>query len=217
MAARLRAPGLARGGLFVVIGVLVAAVIVTLARAAYGFSNPFDGADGWDVKFQDAVLTVGLISSGLFFLVGIGGFDYWFYWASGRPTRPEDHSAHGAKTWKDYFRVNTDHKVIGIQYVCTSFFFMLVGAPPVASPLPGSCFSSCTASPRSPRTSSAFQSTRSRVLDTTYFFAASIVRPKGAVQSGIPSIPGGRQADSIISYVTRPKRRASACSRNFVA
>ncbi len=127
MAARLRAPGLIRAGLFVVLGVLVAAVIVTIARAAYGFSNPFDGADGWDVKFQDAVLTVGLISSGLFFLVGIGGFDYWFYWASGKPTRPEDHSSHGATSWKDYFRVNTDHKVIGIQYVCTSFFFMLVG------------------------------------------------------------------------------------------
>jgi cytochrome c oxidase subunit I len=127
MAARLKAPGLTRAGLFVVLGVLFAAVIVTIARAAYGFSNPFDGADGWDVKFQDAVLTVGLISSGMFFLVGIGGFDYWFYWASGRPTRPEDHSSHGATSWKDYFRVNTDHKVIGIQYVCTSFFFMLVG------------------------------------------------------------------------------------------
>jgi hypothetical protein len=38
------------------------------------------------------------------------------------------------------------------------------------------------------------------VLDTTYFFAASMVRPKGAVQSGIASAgPGGRQADSIIS------------------
>jgi hypothetical protein len=38
------------------------------------------------------------------------------------------------------------------------------------------------------------------VLDTTYFFAASIVRPKGAVQAGIASVcPGGRQADSIIS------------------
>src|SRR6266481_3300744 len=36
--------------------------------------------------------------------------------------------------------------------------------------------------PRSPRTSSAFQSTRSRVLDTTYFFAASIVRAKGSIQ-----------------------------------
>ena len=34
---------------------------------------------------------------------------------------------HGATSWKDYFRVNTDHKVIGIQYVCTSFFFLFVG------------------------------------------------------------------------------------------
>ena len=63
----------------------------------------------------------------LFFLVGLGCFDYWFYWAAGRPTRPEDHSGHGAHSWKDYFRVNTDHKVIGIQYVVTSFFFLFVG------------------------------------------------------------------------------------------
>ena len=54
-------------------------------------------------------------------------FDYWGYYISGRPTRPEDHSSHGAHSWRDYFRVNTDHKVIGIQYVVTSFFFMLVG------------------------------------------------------------------------------------------
>jgi hypothetical protein len=37
------------------------------------------------------------------------------------------------------------------------------------------------------------------VLDTTYFFAASIVRPNGAVHSGLASVWGGRQADSIIS------------------
>ena len=66
-------------------------------------------------------------SAPLFFLVGLGAFDYWFYWAAGKPTRPEDHSGHGAYSWRDYFRVNTDHKVIGIQYVVTSFFFMLVG------------------------------------------------------------------------------------------
>ena len=29
--------------------------------------------------------------------------------------------------WKDYFRINTDHKVIGVQYTVTSFFFLLVG------------------------------------------------------------------------------------------
>ena len=127
MAARMRAPGLLRAGEFTVLAVLFAFVLVTVVRLAYGFSNPFDGADGWDTRFQDAVLIVGLIGAPLFFLVGLGAFDYWFYWAAGKPTRAEDHSSHGAHSWKDYFRVNTDHKVIGIQYVVTSFFFMLVG------------------------------------------------------------------------------------------
>ena len=44
-------------------------------------------------------------------------FDYWLYWVSGRPTRPDDHANHGAYSWKDYFKVNTDHKVIGMQYL----------------------------------------------------------------------------------------------------
>src|SRR5919107_3000951 len=127
MTANLRAPGWYRAGAFLVGGVLFAAVLVTLVRLAYGFSNPLDGADGWDAKWQDAVLIVSMVGAPLFFLVGLGAFDYWFYWASGRPTRPEDHSGHGAHSWRDYFRVNTDHKVIGIQYVVTSFFFMLVG------------------------------------------------------------------------------------------
>src|SRR6187431_3464101 len=77
-------------------------------------------------EFQ-VLLTAWMIIVPLGFLIGIGGFDYWFYWASGKPTRPEDHSGHGAHSWRDYFKVNTDHKVIGIQYVVTSFFFMLVG------------------------------------------------------------------------------------------
>src|SRR5215204_1760970 len=127
MTAQLRAPGWYRAGAFLVAGVLFAAALVTVIRLAYGFSNPFDGSDGWDTQWQDAVLIVSLIGAPLFFLVGLGAFDYWFYWASGKPTRPEDHSSHGAHSWRDYFRVNTDHKVIGIQYVVTSFFFMLVG------------------------------------------------------------------------------------------
>jgi cytochrome c oxidase subunit 1 len=75
----------------------------------------------------NGVVAVALLAAPMFFLVGLGCFDYWFYWASGRPTRPEDHSGHGAYSWKDYFRPNTDHKVIGIQYVVTSFFFLFVG------------------------------------------------------------------------------------------
>ena len=34
---------------------------------------------------------------------------------------------HGAVTWQDYFTFNTDHKVIGIQYIALAFFFFMVG------------------------------------------------------------------------------------------
>src|SRR5919109_320354 len=120
----MRAPGLLRGGLFFVIGVLFSAGLVLLVRYVYGFPS-FDG--GVTTNAQNAILLVSLIAAPLFFLVGLGAFDYWFYYMSGRPTRPEDHSGHGAYSWRDYFRVNTDHKVIGIQYVVTSFVFMLIG------------------------------------------------------------------------------------------
>src|SRR5437762_8030755 len=93
--------------------------IVTLVRALYGYHPVFQG--------NSAVTAGALIAAPLGFLIGIGCFDYWFYWASGAPTRHEDHSGHGARTWKDYFRVNTDHKVIGIQYICTTFFFFTAG------------------------------------------------------------------------------------------
>src|SRR4029077_5034388 len=121
---RVRAPGLIRGGVFFAIGVLFAAAIVLLVRYLYGWES-FDG--GITTKAQNGILLVSLFSGSLFFLVGIGAFDYWFYYFSGRPTRPEDHSGHGAYSWRDYFRVNTDHKVIGIQYICTTFFFFVAG------------------------------------------------------------------------------------------
>jgi hypothetical protein len=56
------------------------------------------------------------------------------------------------------------------------------------------------------------------VLDTTYFFAASIVRANGTVHSGwSPVRAGPRHAASIIWYVTRPKSKASARSRLVAA
>ena len=73
------------------------------------------------------IVVAALTTAPLGFLAGLGGFDYWARYAIGQPTQPEDHSGHGAHSWKDYFRVNTDHKVIGIQYVATTFFFFLAG------------------------------------------------------------------------------------------
>jgi len=76
---------------------------------------------------EQQMLAVGYISGVLGFLIGIGAFDTWFPWMIGAPTRPEDHSAHGAYSWRDYFRFNTDHKVIGLQYVTTTFIAFFVG------------------------------------------------------------------------------------------
>src|SRR3954469_14420336 len=118
MSARLRAPGWYRAATFIVLGIAFSYPVTIAARAALGYDPVVDG---------EAILQIALLVTPLFFFVGIGAFDYWFYYYSGRATRPEDHSGHGARSWRDYFRVNTDHKVIGIQYVVTSFFFLLVG------------------------------------------------------------------------------------------
>src|SRR5487761_2441400 len=86
--------------------------------------------------------------------------------------------------------------------------------PPTNSPLSDSRLSWRTDSPRFPRTSSAFQSTFSKVLDTTYFFAVLMVWAKGSIQTGLAGLGAAdRHADSIISYVTLPRRRASAWTR----
>ncbi|MGH3003873.1 MAG: cbb3-type cytochrome c oxidase subunit I, partial [Gaiellaceae bacterium] len=82
----------------------------------------------WDPLWKGSVIiTIQLVTTPLGFLVGLGGFDYWAHYASGRPTRPDDHSSHGARSWRDYFRVNTDHKVIGVQYLVTTIIFFCIG------------------------------------------------------------------------------------------
>jgi cytochrome c oxidase subunit 1 len=76
---------------------------------------------------EPLVLVAGLVAAPVGFLAGIGAFDYWARYCIGSPTVVDDHSGHGAKSWKDYFRVNTDHKVIGVQYLVTTIFFFLAG------------------------------------------------------------------------------------------
>src|SRR5215210_127802 len=115
---RLTAPGWIRAGWVTLAGAAFAFGLVVGVRALQGYEPLFAG---------DPIVTVILLAAPLAFLVGIGGFDYWARWMIGRPTQPEDHSDHGARSWKDYFRVNTDHKVIGIQYTVTALFFLLVG------------------------------------------------------------------------------------------
>jgi cytochrome c oxidase subunit 1 len=111
---RLTGPGWLRALWLTPVAFGLATLLVLGSRAALGY-EPL-----WELQVLIVSWTI-IVPLG--FLGGMGGFDYWLYWISGRPTRPEDHSGHGARTWKDYFRINTDHKVIGVQYVVTTFFF----------------------------------------------------------------------------------------------
>src|SRR3954447_18216926 len=118
MTAKLRAAGWYRAVLFIVLGIAFSFAVTIGSRALLGYDPVVDG---------EANLQIALLVTPLFFFVGLGAFDYWFYWAAGRPTRPDDHSGHGARRWQDYFRVNSDHKVIGMQYLVTIFIFFMIG------------------------------------------------------------------------------------------
>ena len=112
-------PGLLRGAwMFVLFGWIGFGIVVLIRW----------GADWHPILLSEPiVLIAGLVAAPIGFLAGIGAFDYWVYYALGYPTRAEDHSGHGAQSWRDYFRVNTDHKVIGVQYLVTTIFFFLAG------------------------------------------------------------------------------------------
>jgi cytochrome c oxidase subunit I len=112
-------PGLLRGAwMFVLFGWIGFGIVVLIRWAA-----------AWHpiLLLEPLVLVAGLVAAPIGFLAGIGAFDYWVYYALGFPTRADDHSGHGAQSWRDYFRVNTDHKVIGVQYLVTTIFFFLAG------------------------------------------------------------------------------------------
>ncbi len=105
-------------------------MFVAFGAAGLGIVAGVRYAAGWYPLLleEPTVLISALVAAPIGFLAGIGVFDYWISYCLGRPTpEHEDHSGHGAKSWKDYFRVNTDHKVIGVQYLVTTIVFFLIG------------------------------------------------------------------------------------------
>ena len=105
-----------RAALWTVGGILFGFAFTYLLRTAFGF-------DGFN---PGVYITVVSIIATMTFLIGIGCFDYWWRWITGRQVSEDDHSMHGASSWRDYFKVNTDHKVIGVQYLAVVLFFFVV-------------------------------------------------------------------------------------------
>ena len=123
MAAAIKRPGWVRGAIGAVLAGAFGFGLVISLRAISGLPIYQTAQNGYPQ------VIVPLITTPLGFLLGFGCFDYWLRWAVGMPTIPDDHSQHGAKSWRDYFRFNTDHKVIGIQYICTTLLLLLRRRP----------------------------------------------------------------------------------------
>ena len=98
-------------------GVLVGLLLPFFLRWVFGL-DPL-----WN---EQVYVTTTSLFSVIGFLIGIGCFDWWGRWMVGKHVDYEDHSFHGASSWRDYFRVNTDHKVIGVQYLVIVFSFMVI-------------------------------------------------------------------------------------------
>src|SRR5918992_4843292 len=121
MAAALKRPGQTRALLGLLLGGGFGFGLVVALRAISGLEI----FQTEDTGYPHVIVPA--ITAPFGYLIGLGCFDYWFRWAAGAPTVPDDHSQHGAKSWVDYFKFNTDHKVIGIQYTVTSFIFFFIG------------------------------------------------------------------------------------------
>lgn len=83
---------------------------------------------GWEPYRAGVVYVGGTLGAYFGVIWGIGGWTSWWDYSAGKPTpEHEDHSGHGAVNgWKSYFTFNTDHKVIGVQYLALTFLFMLI-------------------------------------------------------------------------------------------
>ena len=79
---------------------------------------------------SNAALIIAYIGSAVGFLAGMGFFHYPIGRLLGRarPTEADDAFMYGEDGgWKRYFRLNLDHKVIGVQYLIVILFFLFAG------------------------------------------------------------------------------------------
>jgi len=74
---------------------------------------------------DDVAIFLGLLFATVGWLIGLGFFSYPLWRMLGRPATLREREEHGI--WR-YFRLCTDHKVVGIQYlVAVLFFFFVAG------------------------------------------------------------------------------------------
>ncbi|MDP2659818.1 MAG: cbb3-type cytochrome c oxidase subunit I [Dehalococcoidia bacterium] len=110
--------GLVRAIIGGLIGSGLGMAIVTGIRASAGLP-------AWSAPPASAA---GAFTGVVGFLVGVGALRDWARWVGGRE-RPSDRPSGAPASWTRYLGFNTNHKVIGIQYMATSLLLMFFAGP----------------------------------------------------------------------------------------
>jgi cytochrome c oxidase subunit 1 len=107
--------GLMRGLLFQVAGTAVGFGLVYLIQAIQGMA----------LKSEPAWVVGGAVGA-LTFMWGVGAFRDWWHQVLGKPVF-EPHEVEDEPSWRRFFSVSYDHKVIGVQYGFTSLILLVLG------------------------------------------------------------------------------------------
>ena len=104
--------GIVRGFLAGLAGTVAGMGITMLIRL-------LTGLPAWNTE---PVIVVGIFVGVVSYLVTVGVFRFWFRWAVKGQNDAE--TTEPRRGWTRYFNVDTNHKVIGIQYLATSLIFL---------------------------------------------------------------------------------------------
>ncbi len=110
--------GVIRGLIFGVIGAAAGMGLTMLVRILAGMA-------AWKAGPATAV---GSLTGLLLFLMGMGAFSHWFKFRAEKPEEEADSRGNKPEPprWRRYFGYDTNHKVIAVQYMVTSFLVMIV-------------------------------------------------------------------------------------------
>jgi len=104
--------GIVRGVLAGLAGTAAGVGLTVLGRWAMGMTPWSEGP----------VFTIAIFVGVFAYLIGAGVFNYWARWMIGQ--RPPEEGPPPGPAWRRYFSVDTNHKVIGVQYFVTAMTFL---------------------------------------------------------------------------------------------
>ncbi len=117
--------GIVKGLVGGTIGTAIGIVLTIIIRSMQGLDTAWSTAPDspWNV-----VALVAATTGTLGFLIGVGSMTDWLAWMVGRKgSDGHYHPKPGVPEWHRYFGMDTNHKVVGIQYGVLGIFVMLLG------------------------------------------------------------------------------------------